>query len=335
MKKAYAKKGILLLLPSFLLSCASETSYQKVTFAMNTSIACLAKTKDESELDEVLSSFEEVELYSDATMHHYQVTGIYDINRSSSPVEIGEELYELLSFALEMQEATKGYFNPLCLGLDELWKSCLHPEKEGQSAYLPDEEDIEAEVAKIANTSLKLEKKDKTYTAFLETKDSSLGRASLDLGGIAKGYAARKAKEKASSFQWKNYYINGGNSTMVLGEAEQNEGYFSIAWKDDLPNKKMKVKNVCLSTSSLTVQGEEIEGRMYSHIVNPFTGEASPSITGVTLLGEDAALLDAFSTALMWMSEEERLALEKEYGIKAVYYKDGVVLRDDIGLVES
>ena len=334
MKKAVVKKGILLLLfPALLASCSN--SYQKVTFAMDTSISCQAKVENESEIDDVLSTFETVEAYADATYHHYQVIGVYDINSATSPIEIGKDLYELLSFALEMQEATKGYFNPLCLGLDNLWKNSLHPSEEGATASIPSNEDIQTEVAKISNTSLKLENKGDVYTAFLETKDSSIGRASLDLGGIAKGYAAKKAKEKAESYGWTNYYINGGNSTMVLGEAEQNDGYFSIAWKDDIPSKKMKIKSTCLSTSSMTVQGVEIEGKMYSHLINPFTGEASPSITGVTLLGDDPAMLDAFSTALMWMSEEDRLSLEKEYSLKAVYYKDGEALRDTIGLLDA
>ncbi len=334
MKKAVAKKGIpLILLAPFLFSCSS--SYQKVTFAMDTSISCQAKVEDESQIEDVLSCFEEVERYADVSYPRSQIIGAYNINNATSPIEIGKDLYELLSFALEMQEATKGYFNPLCLGLDNLWKSSLHPSKEGVEASIPSNEDIQAEVKKISNTSLKLENKGDMYTAFLETKDSSIGRASLDLGGIAKGYAAKKAKEKAEAYGWKNYYINGGNSTMVLGEAEQNEGYFSIAWKEDIPSKKMKIKNACLSTSSMTVQGVEIDGRMCSHLINPFTGEASPSITGVTLLGEDPAMLDAFSTALMWMSEEDRLSLEEKYLFKAVYYKDGEVLRDTIGLLNA
>ncbi len=333
MKKALAKKGVLLILmPGFLLSCSS--SYQKVVFAMNTSIGCQAKVENEDQIDDVLSVFTEIDNYSDATYPRYQTVGVYNINTSTSPVEIGEGLYELLSFALEMQKITKGYFNPLCLGLDDLWKNSLHPDKEGVEASLPSEEDIQTEVAKISNTSLKLEKNGDVYTAFLETGDASLGRASLDLGGIAKGYAAKKAKEKAESYGWKNYYINGGSSTMVLGEAEQNDGYFTIAWKEDIPGKKMNAKSTCLSTSSMTVQGVEIEGKMYSHLINPFTGEASPSITGVTLLGDDPGMLDAFSTALIWMSEEERIALEESYGLKAVYYKDGTVLRDTIGLLD-
>ncbi len=334
MKKPFEKKEIILLaLPAFLISCSK--SYQKVVFAMDTEISCQAKVGKENEIGDVLSVFEAVEAYADATYHHYQVTGVYDINNATSPIEIGKDLYELLSFALEMQEATNGYFNPLCLGLDNLWKSSLHPSEGGAVASLPSQKEIKTEVAKISNTSLRLENKGGVYTAFLETKDSSIGRASLDLGGIAKGYAAKKAKEKAESYNWENFYINGGNSTMVLGEAEQNDGYFTIAWKDDIPGKKMKVKSTCLSTSSMTVQGVEIEGKMYSHLINPFTGEASPSITGVTLLGEDPAMLDAFSTALMWMSEESRASLEEKYVLKAVYFKDGAILRDTIGLFDA
>lgn len=324
-----------LFLPFFLLSCSKEATYRQTTFAMDTSVVCQAKTRNEEELKDVLSTFEEVEAYADATTPHYSVVGVYEVNQASSPVEIGEDLYDLLSFSLSMKEATKGYFNPYCLGLSTLWKERLHPKEEGQSASLPSDEEIKSEVAKIKNTSLNLAKEGGRCTAYLQEEDPAIGRASLDLGGIAKGYAAKKAKEKAASYGWTHFYLNGGSSTMVLGENEENEGYYTISWRKDLPGKKMKAKNASLSTSSVSEQGVEIEGKVYSHLINPFTGEASPSITGVTLLGEDPALLDAFSTALMWMGEENRVELEKEYGIQALYYKDGKVVRDGIGLLQE
>ena len=109
-----------------------------------------------------------------------------------------------------------------------------------------------------------------------------------------------------------------------------------MGWTVDLPGYHVEVKDCIVGTSSMTVQGSEIDGRLYSHIVNPFTGEASPDITGVTILGKDAGILDALTTALMWAPEDVRAKLEKAYDLKAVYYKDkAVVANHDFPLIKN
>jgi FAD:protein FMN transferase len=312
-----------------LLSCSSSKTLSDETYACCARILCQAETKEESELKEILSCFDEVGEISDSYYPHNGVIGVYDVNNAISPITISEDLYDLLSFSLQMEEITEGYFSPLCFGLSSLWKNSL----DSDAPSLPDDSSIEKEVAKIKNTTLVLENEKGIYTAYLRQKDPSIGRALIDLGGIAKGYAARKAKKKAESLGWTNYYINAGSSTLVLGEANKNDGYYSLSWDKDLEGKQMKAKNTCVSTSSTSVQGVKISGKIYSHIVNPFSGEASPNITGVTLLGEDPALLDAFSTAFMWMGEEKRNSLIEEYRIQAIFYKDGAVLYDNAGLL--
>lgn len=317
----------LALLP-LLLSCSSKGQYSKVVFAMDTSITCLAEAEKEEELTDVLSPFEYYDSIADANYHHYSSVDVYDINQASSPVSISKDLFDLLNFALEMEKETEGYFNPLCYGLSTLWKNALHPSLPSEPASLPEQSAIDSELAKIANTELLLEEKEGAYTAYLSAKDETIGRASIDLGGIAKGYAAQKAKEKASSYRWEHYYINGGSSTLVFGSNTSNDGYYSVEWKEDLPGKRLLIKDACLSTSSITVQGVRIGDKTYSHIVNPFTGEASPSFTGVTLKGNDAGKLDAYTTALMWAKPSERERLEKKWGVEGIYYKDGEVIED-------
>ena len=318
-----------------LLSCSSSKTYSDETYACSARIVCQAETKEESELKEILSCFDDIGEISDSYYSHNGVIGVYDVNNATSPIAISEGLHDLLSFSLRMEKITEGYFSPLCFGLSSLWKSSLDPEEEETVPALPSESSIEKEVAKIKNTTLVLGNEDGIYTAYLQQKDPFIGKALIDLGGIAKGYAAKEAKKKAESLGWKNYYVNAGSSTLVLGEANKNDGYYSLSWDKDLPDKRMKAKNVCVSTSSISVQGVEIGGKTYSHIVNPFSGEASPNITGVTLLGEDPALLDAFSTAFMWMGEKKRNSLIEEYHIQAIFYKDGAVLYDNAGLLGS
>ena len=323
----------ILLLP-LLFSCSSKGEFKKTVFAMDTSISCVAEAEKEEDLSEVLSPFEYYDSLADANFHHYGTIDVYDINQASEPLEVNKDLYDLLRFALEMEKETEGYFNPLCYGLSSLWKGALHPALAGESAFLPSQEDIDSELEKMRNTELLLEEKEGVYTAFLSKINPEKGRASLDLGGIAKGYAAEIAKQKAKEKNWEHYYINGGSSTLVFGSSTKSGGYYSVEWKEDLPGKRLLIKDACLSTSSVTVQGVEISGKIYSHIVNPFNGEASPSFTGVTLKGEDAGKLDAYSTALMWVEPSERERLEKKWGVQGIYYKDRQVLEDRL-LIEA
>ena len=318
------------LLSPLLLSCSSKGYYQKVVFAMDTQILCQAQAEKEEELEEVLSPFEQIDKIADANSPHYQTVSVYDINKAPGEIEISKELFDLLSFALEMEKETEGYFNPLCFGLSTLWKNHLHPLQEGESPSLPSPEDIAEELSKIKNTDLLLSGEGGVYRAELALKEGApvKEKAQIDLGGIAKGYAAELSKKKAEEKGWEHYYINGGNSTMVFGSKEGGDGTYSLSWKQDLPGKRLFIKNACLSTSSVSVQGVEIEGKVYSHIVNPFTGEASPSFTGVTLKGEDAGKLDAYTTALMWVEPEKREGFEKKWGVSGVYYKDGEVIED-------
>ncbi len=311
-----------------LCSCAGKSTLTKSVFAMDTQISMQALTSQQSDLDYVLSAFEEIDAIADANYPHYNSVSVYDINKATSRVLVSKELYDLLQFSLDMEEETEGYFNPLCYGLSSLWKNALHPSESGETAFLPASSSIEEELSKIKNTSLVLSEEGGAYYACLEVKDASIGKAGIDLGGIAKGYASSVAKARAEERSLTYYFVNAGSSSMVFGEKEGGDGYYSVSWREDLPGKTLRIKNACLSTSSITTQGVEVSGKIYSHIVNPFTGEASPSFTGVTLQGEDAGKLDAYTTALMWIEPSRREEFEKRWNVKGVYYKNGSVIED-------
>jgi len=63
-----------------------------------------------------------------------------------------------------------------------------------------------------------------------------------------------------------------------------------------------------------------ISGRRYHHIINPHTGYPSDSgLCSVTLIGENASMLDAFATATFVLGAEASLPLLKRHGIDAVF----------------
>lgn len=344
MEKLSAKRrGILALAAGFILASCGESHLPwtgKRYFSMDTWVSVQTSAAKDSGLDEAFLAkendaigaiFDQVNNYADATAPH-DVVSVYDINKAEAPIEIGEGLHQLLSFSLRMQQETAGYFNPLCGALADLWKWGLRHARTDGTNRIPDpqipvEADIDEALISLRNSSLILGERNGKKTAFLSRPSGrELTRAKLDLGGIAKGYAAEIARKKLKEDGVRHYLVNGGNSSILFGENIAKDGYFSMGWAEDLPGYRINAKNVVVGTSSVSVQGQEIDGVVYSHIVNPFTGEAAPALTGVTLLGSDAGILDALSTALIWAPEGKREELERKFDLKAVYYKDKQVI---------
>jgi len=135
----------------------------------------------------------------------------------------------------------------------------------------------------------------------------------LDLGAISKGYATQKAYEYLQSEDVKYYSISAGSSSIVIGEHFQREGgKFWIELANPIQTTTTSpgygtfyAKNLSVTTSGNYEQYVMNQGKRYHHIVSPSTKQPAHFYHTVTLIGEDAGLLDALSTALFSMSKEQ------------------------------
>jgi len=135
----------------------------------------------------------------------------------------------------------------------------------------------------------------------------------LDLGAISKGYATQKAYEYLKSEGVKYYSISAGSSSIVVGEHFQREGgRFWIELANPIQTTTTKpgygtfyAKNLSVTTSGNYEQYVMNQGKRYHHIVSPTTKQPAHFYHTVTLIGEDAGLLDALSTALFSMNREQ------------------------------
>ena len=148
--------------------------------------------------------------------------------------------------------------------------------------------------------------------------------AAIDLGGIAKGWVIQRLVEQAQRLGIKRGYASFGTSSVALlanrthsdwdlrlthPRAADGQTYCSIA-----------CANRCVSTSGDYENYFEVHGKRYSHLLDPATGyPIDNGICSVTLLGEDAALLDALSTGLavrglayiqQWLSDNADLHID-------------------------
>jgi thiamine biosynthesis lipoprotein ApbE len=187
------------------------------------------------------------------------------------------------------------------------------------SKTIYDQAILDIDALDFSENSIILEEEQSKYYVTFSGEDIK-----VDLGAISKGYATQKVYEYIKALEIKNFSISSGTSSIVLGEnqnrAEENfVFYVSLAnpYQTEILDKDtygtIKVKNMSVTTSGNYEQYVLYQGQRYHHIVSPLKKMPVQYYHTVTILGEDAGLLDALSTALFSMPPEEMSAWLTEY----------------------
>ena len=270
--------------------------------------------------DEDVKNIEEILKYYDKLSDNYlprDITNVYTINNTNETIEVSKDLYDLLKSSMEVTSKGANYFNLLAGSLSKRWKESL-----SQNQVLSQNE-INEELDKLNDSSLSL---------YPNNLIKRLGEAEIDLGGIAKGYTLDVIKDYLDSKEYKHYIINGGSSSILLGEKNLGDGYFTVGMQKELPGAYFKAKNCFISTSSNSEQGVKIDGTVYSHIINPITGSAITNYDSVIVLSEDGYLGDALSTSMMMNTIEEIEQIEKDQNVKTIIVKDEKIVHKHVGI---
>jgi|WetSurMetagenome_2_1015567.scaffolds.fasta_scaffold320080_2 FAD:protein FMN transferase len=147
----------------------------------------------------------------------------------------------------------------------------------------------------------------------------------LDLGSIAKGFAADEALRIIKEFGVTEALINFGG-TIVSWGSPHTIGIQHPDKTRGIPMGKLLIQDKAVVTSGIYEQFFTNGNAIYHHIIDPFTGyPANTDLISVTLIGESAMELDALSTAVMVLGMEKGMQLirlasrEKNYQIEAVF----------------
>lgn len=290
MKKLFLISSLVILF--FITSCTNQEKIDRYTFfAMDTVIQLAFYNEDNSQ--EYAKEVEEIYLKYDAVSDDFQKglqeVNVYDLN-DKRIVEVNDELKELLEFSLKMQKDTNGYFNPFIGRLSHLWKDAL------SKGELVEEAMVLEEKAIMDETFLKIE----------GNRVELIGDGNVDLGGVAKGYATSKVKEYLDSVECTRYMLDAGASNIVLGN--KNGEPFKIGFSKAIDNGyfcTLSIKEKAIGTSSIREQKCFIDGKYYSHLLNPKTGYPATNYETLSIFGEDSKELDVYSTACFSMEVEE------------------------------
>ncbi len=228
------------------------------------------------------------------------------------PVAATRDTITVLSFALETARASGGAFDPTVGPVVKLWGIGT------DDARVPSSEAIEKALALVDYDRVRLD--DATGMVYLE--DAGMR---LDLGAIAKGYAAdevaRVLREKGIS----RAIVDLGGNILCVGEKSPGTPW-TVGIRNPETSRGEPVIVVQASDSSVVTSGVyerffEENGKRYHHIIDPKTGWPSDGeLLSVTIIARESMTADALSTATFVLGREKGLALIARYpGAEAVF----------------
>lgn len=209
-----------------------------------------------------------------------------------SPVQVDREVFSLVQRAIRISELTQGSFDISYGSIDKsLWNFDL------SMKALPDKEVAKASVRLINYKNILLNADD--CSIFLKEKGMRIG-----FGGIGKGYAAEMAKSLLIKRGVKAGVVNASGDLTTWGkQPDGTEWTVGIA---DPTIRDRSFSSLCISNMAIATSGNYekyvvIDGKKYSHTIDPKTGFPVTGIKSATIICPNAELADAMATPIMVM----------------------------------
>ena len=241
----------------------------------------------------------------DAYREYEGVINIASLNRlaGTGPVKVDSAIIDLISFSKEMYSLTDGKVNFALGSVTYLWKTLTasyDSEDNPQEPRVPTEAELSEAGKHISPDSVLIDKENST----VEITDPD---TRIDVGAIAKGYAAELIKKELAALGYGGIILDfGGNICAVGIEREvpiRNPLYFEGA--DEPYIRRALVSSEALVTSGGYQRYQIIDGERYHHIIDPESLRPESRYLSVTVKTSDSGVADALSTALFNTDYEE------------------------------
>ena len=225
-------------------------------------------------------------------------TNLINEHAGISPVKVSKEIILLIERANRISAVTQGAFDLSYGSIDtSLWNFNT------QMTSLPSKEIAKQKVRLINYKNIVIDKENQTV--FLKEKGMKIG-----FGGIGKGYAAERAKFIMQQAGVKSGVVNASGDLTTWGQQLNGEKWTIGIVNPSQANEifsYMNVSELAVATSGNYEKYILINGKKYSHTINPKTGLPISGIKSVTILSTNAEIADAMATPVMIMGIEAGL----------------------------
>lgn len=200
-------------------------------------------------------------------------------------IPASRDLLALVAYGLELADLTRGAYDPTLGTLTHLWRETK------EAGALPTNETLSGALAHTGWTKLLVNQREKA----IQKTDPKLR---IDLGGIAKGYAADEMLTTLENLGLRAALVVAGGDVRC-GEAPPGKAGWTIALKDHLGevSQSLTVSQCAVSTSGDLHQFVDIDGKRYSHIIDPIIGLGLEESVMATVVAPRGLMADPLATA--------------------------------------
>ena len=245
------------------------------------------------ELDAILSDYK-----PDSELSRLTTTAV------RAPIAVSRDLFVVLSAAQDLAGQTKGAFDVTMGPVIRLWREARRLNR------VPDPGALAEASGRTGYGKLHLDRERRT--ASLDQQGMA-----LDVGGNAKGYAASEALAAIGRLGIRSAMV-AISGDLAFSDAPPGARGWRIAVHDlatgqtDVP-ALLDLTNAAVSTAGPAEQHLDVNGRRYSHIVNPSSRMGLTDDLTVTVVARDGLTADGLDTAISVLGVERGLALVEEH----------------------
>lgn len=226
------------------------------------------------------------------TFNEESETSLINRYAGMAPVTVSRETFELIERSLRISRVTQGSFDISYGSIDKrLWNF------DTNMKTLPDKETAKKMVRLINYRNIILD--DENCTVFLKEKGMRIG-----FGGIGKGYAAERGRLVMKSLGVESGIVNASGDLTTWG-LQPNGNPWTIGIANPNASNELfsyiNVTNMAVATSGNYEKFVMINGKKYSHTIDPRTGLPVSGIKSVTIITLNAEIADAMATPVMIM----------------------------------
>lgn len=296
----------------------NKKEYSRTEYMLNTVITITANDKDA--VAECFNEIRRIENLLSAYLPNSEVSAINSAP-NGTPVKVSAETFALIKKAEEYRVLTDGAFDITIKPITDLW------DVSGEG-YIPTDDELNEKLSLVAPIILDEE----NLTVILPTEGMS-----IDLGGIAKGYAGDRVYEMLVSHGVKSAIADLGGNIVTVGRNRKKP------WKIGIQDPSAPRGTVCayidIEDKFVVTSGDyeryfEKDGQTYHHIFDPSTGRnPENNVSSVTIVSDDCTLADALSTACFVSGKDKALELAEKCGVDvAVCTADGMFYTNNINI---
>lgn len=268
--------------------------------------------QDESIIDKAMARIREIE--AKMTINNADTSEIIALNEAAgkSEVKVSPDTFDVLERAKFYSELTNGLFDPTVGSIVKLWNIGT------EYAAVPDPKVLEEKRLLINNDKLILDRSNLTA----KLVDAGM---QVDLGAIAKGYAADEVAKVLKENGVQHAIINLGGNVLTMGGNMQGD-----PWKIGIQNPFnprgdylgiITIDDKTVVTSGTYERYFEKDGKRYHHILDPRTGyPADNEVASVSIITDSSMDADGNSTSVLLLGlEDGKKFVESEVGFEAIF----------------